>query len=1064
MFESVNQASDSEGHSFGAALLITTTTTSTTGSDKYGPLWRKCLLYVGICITFKKTRQTYAPLPQEPPAASEEFDGTSSVIQFQDDHVIDVDHSENEVDEEELPLETVAKIVKEEDFNSLTRLGGVDRVVARLRRSNNLEDRNDGGQDQQAWNTKENPYQKGFFPFFLKACGSCTNVLLLVSAGLSFATGIMEQGRKDGWHDGVAILAALVLLIAFPSVGNFLHERKKVRKLLKNMEKLEVKVERSGGQRQWIAINDVVVGDIVCLEKDDGVPADGLLVRGEGLVLDGGLKTKIKNRDQNPFLFSGSKVIQGHGRMFVTSVGEDTAMGKPLSLVRHEPNEKTVFQGRIKKPHTYMDTISLCVTVLIGLVVLIRLLHGNNSNSKASPDLKGNVSVDMMMNIFEKISQKSKGKIWILTSALTAVVIGIQHGMPFVITISLCCWKKTVQLSGAHLHNLSACGTMGLVNDMYIDVTGGLMCERVEVSKLFVGEKYIKIDGDSETSQVVRETLKQGIDVSVLVSKISVSPTNNDLFISWAKPISSLNVKLLDPSFKILGHKNCVKKGSAALMRKQGDNEPIHLHWSGDASTILEMCSNYYDSKGKSHAMKDRERMFKQVVKDMEDGGLIPIAFAYRQIEVEELSEDQLNLLAIVGLKYFCKEEFESVVGTLRNAGVSVKLVSEDEVSVVRAMARELGIFRPGSEDVALKGEEVMELITSGRMKESTTVVGSCLPENRLRLIQWSKQKGHVVAFFGGLTRSDILALKEADVGITEEKQSTQLAIEISDITLTGFRSLIPIFKFGRCCYHNIQKFIQLQFTACISGLLISLVMTMVTGESPITGIELMWLNLVMCLLGGLFMVMELKSEELLCNQPAKGNQSLITKDMWGNIAIQVLYQVSILLIFQLKGQAIPNMNDNDVRKTMVFNTFILCQIFNQFNAMDLVKWEVFWVFIQSYSFLVTLADVMALQVVLIQFLASITHFAKLNAVQWASCFLIAALPWGFDWALKRFADIIGSLFLRLTVSYVGFSYGMPWPCLSYLGVPLFTFLVLLALPGLFTIINHDVNVPSGYK
>uniref|UniRef100_A0A2N9FPB5 Uncharacterized protein n=1 Tax=Fagus sylvatica TaxID=28930 RepID=A0A2N9FPB5_FAGSY len=1036
MFESVNQASDSEGHSFGAALLITTTTTtSTTGSDKYGPLWRKCLLYVGICITFKKTRQTYAPLPQEPPAASEEFDRTSSVIQSQDDHVIDVDHSENEVDEEELPLETVAKIVKEEDFNSLTGLGGVDRVVARLRRSKNLEDRNDGGQDQQAWNTKENPYQKGFFPFFLKACGSCTNVLLLVSAGLSFATGIMEQGRKDGWHDGVAILAALVLLIAFPSVGNFLHERKKVRKLLKNMEKLKVNVERSGGQRQLIAINDVVVGDIVCLEKDDGVPADGLLVSGEGLVLDGGLKTKIMNQDQNPFLFSGSKVIQGHGRMFVTSVGEDTAMGKPLSLVRNEPNEKTVFQGRIKKPHTYMDTISLCVTVIIGLVVLIRLLHEIQRK-----DLD-----------FDKCSYSNgdRNTTWNAFCDYNFTVLLEENG---------------TAIRGTP-HNLSACGTMGLVNDMYIDVTGGLMCERVEVSKLFVGEKYIKIDGDSETSQVVRETLKQGIDVSVLVSKISVSPTNNDLFISWAKPISSLNVKLLDQSFHILEHKICIKKGSGALMRKKGDNEPIlHLHWSGAAVPILEMCSNYYDSKGKSHAMKDRERMFKQVVKDMEDGGLIPIAFAHRQTEFTELREDGLNLLAIVGLKYFCKEEFESVVGTLRDAGVSVKLVSEDEVSVVRAMACELEIFRPGSEDVALKGEEVIELITSGRMKESTTVVGSCLPENKLRLIQWSKRKGHVVAFFGGLTRSDILALKEADVGITEEKQSTQLAIDISDITLKGFRSLVPVLKFGRCCYHNIQKFMQLQFTACISGLLISLVMTMVTGESPITGIELMWLNLVMCLLGGLFMVMELKSEELLCNQPAKGNQSLITKDMWGNIAIQVLYQVSILLIFQLKGQAIPNMNDDDVRKTMVFNTFILCQIFNQFNAMDLVKWEVFWVCIQSYSFLVTLADVMALQVVLIQFLASITHFAKLNAVQWASCFLIAALPWGFDWALKRFADIIGSLFLRLTVSYVGFSYGMPWPCLSYLGVPLFTFLVLLALPGLFTIINHDVNVPSGYK
>uniref|UniRef100_A0A2N9HSQ2 Uncharacterized protein n=1 Tax=Fagus sylvatica TaxID=28930 RepID=A0A2N9HSQ2_FAGSY len=964
MFESVNQASDSEGHSFGAALLITTTTTtSTTGSDKYGPLWRKCLLYVGICITFKKTRQTYAPLPQEPPAASEEFDRTSSVIQSQDDHVIDVDHSENEVDEEELPLETVAKIVKEEDFNSLTGLGGVDRVVARLRRCKNLEDRNDGGQDQQAWNTKENPYQKGFFPFFLKACGSCTNVLLLVSAGLSFATGIMEQGRKDGWHDGVAILAALVLLIAFPSVGNFLHERKKVRKLLKNMEKLKVNVERSGGQRQLIAINDVVVGDIVCLEKDDGVPADGLLVSGEGLVLDGGLKTKIMNQDQNPFLFSGSKVTQGHGRMFVTSVGEDTAMGKPLSLVRNEPNEKTVFQGRIKKPHTYMDTISLCVTVIIGLVVLIRLLHGNNSNSKASPDLKGNVSVDMMIKIFEKISQKSKGKIWILTSALTVMVIGIQHGMPFVITISLCCWKKKAQLSWALPHNLSACGTMGFVTVIYIDVTGGLMCNEVEVSKVFVGEKDINNDGDSETSQVVLEALNQGIDVSVLVSKISVSPTNNDLLISWAKRRSSLNVNLLDQSFHILEHKICIKKGSGALMRKKGDNEPIlHLHWSGAAVPILEMCSHYNDSKGESHAMEDQKIKFKQVIKDMEDGGLIPIAFAHRQTEFTELREDGLNLLAIVGLKYPCQEEFKSVVETLENAGVSVKLVSHDEVSVVRAMACELGIFRPGSEDVAVKGEEVIGLITSGRMKEITTVVGSCLPESKLRLIEWSKQKGHVVAFFGGFTASDILALKEADVGITEETQSTQLAIEYSDITLKGFRSLVPVLKFGRCCYHNIQKFMQLQFTACISGLLISLVMTMVTGESPITGIELMWLSLVMCLLGGLVMVMELKSKELLSNRPAKRTQSLITKDTWRNIAIQVLYQVSILLIFQLKGQAIPNMNDVDVRKTMVFNTFILCQIFNQFNAMDLVKWEVFWVFIQSYSFLVTLTDVMVLQ------------------------------------------------------------------------------------------------------
>lgn len=886
----------------------------------------------------------------------------------------------------------------------------------------------------------------------MKACGSCTNVLLLASTVLSFVTGIIEKGRKDGWHDGVAILVALVLLVAFPSVGNYRHERKMAQKKLKNMEKLEVLVER-GKNSQWISISKVVVGNIVLLKEGDRVPADGLLVSREDLAVDEVLKSKI-NHKQNPFLFSGSKVIKGRGRMLVTSVGDNTAMGKPLSLVTDQPNEKTVFQGRIEKPSIYMDMIALCVTVLISLVVLIRLLHGNHSNSNGLPELKGNVSVDTMTKIFEKIALKSKGKIWILTSALTSVVIGIQHGVPFVITVSLCCWKEKVQLSWAHPQNLLACGTMGLVTVIYIDATGGLMCEPVEVSKVFVGEKDIKNDGD----QYVLEALRQGIDVSLCVSEISVSPTNA-LLISWAKKKCSSDVHL--PSyFEILDHKSCIKKGSGALMRKKDEDEKImHLHWDGAASAILEMCSHYYDSNGESHAIEGQKKEFKKMIKKMEDDGLIPIAFAYRKIEVQELKEDGLSLLAIVGLKYPCQEEFKSVVQTLRNAGVRVKLVSDDELSVVRAMAFELGIISPGSTGVALKGEDIRKLKTREEMEEldRATVVGSCLPEHKVCMIQCSKQKGHIVAFVGGSTTIDILALKEADVGIIEETQSTILVKEFSDITLKGYRSLVPVLKFGRCCYHNIQKFIQLQFTACLSGLLISLVMTMVRGESPITGLELMWMNLVLCLLGGLVMKMELKSEELLTNQPAKRTQSLLTKAVWVNIAIQASYQASILLLFQLKGQAITDMNDA-VRKTMVFNTFILCQIFNQFNAMDLVKWEVFWVFLQNYSLLLTLTDVIVMQAVLIHYLGSITQFEKLNAVQWTCCFLVAALPLALRWL----ATGIRSLFLSSFA--MPLTNGMPSPYVSYLGVPFFTIL-LLALPALFTtIINYDENVPSGCK
>jgi Ca2+-transporting ATPase len=901
--------------------------------------------------------------------------------------------------------------------------------------------------DQQVhWNTNNNSDgEKGRFYFFLQACGKWTIFLLLVSAGFAFAIDITGHGLEDGWHDGVAILVAVVLLVAFPSVGNFHHERKRV-KMLNNIRKLEVKVVRSG-KRRWIAISDVVVGDVVHLKKDDRIPADGLFVKGENLVVDEVFNSKI-DRDQNPFLVSGSKVVDGHCTMLVTPVAVDnnTAMSS------HYPNEKTLLQARIEEPSGYNEMFALCVTLLIALVLLIRLLCGKHNGSKDLPELKGNVSVGMMMKIFEKISLKSQGKIWILTSALSAMVIGIQHGMPVVITVSLNCWNKKVQRYGAEPRNLSACGTMGLVTVICIDATGGLMC-----NKFFVGEKDIGNGAvDSETSQVVVEALHQGIGLSALVPEITVIPTINSL-ISLLESKWGPNMEVLDHSFDILEHTklSSIKKASGVLMRRKGNDEKIHhLHWFGDASTILKMCSHYYDCRGQTHAMEGKKRKFEQIIKDMEDGGLGvgPIAFAYKQIEDKKVVEEGLNLLALVGV-----EEITSVVKNLVSAGVGVKLISEDELSAVTPIAFEIEIFDPaGSNHVALKAEEIRELISSGRMEklDLVTVIGSCLPEDKLWIIQQLQKEGHIVAFFGGLTTRDTLPLKEADVGITGRRRSTELARESSDIAVKYFGSLSHILKFGRCSYDNIQKFVQLQLTPCISGFTIALVTTMVSGASPITGLEMFWVNWVMYLMGIPLLLMELKTQEVLLTQkPAKG--SLLTKAIWGNVGVQVIYQVSVLLIFQFKGFG----TIDDVRKTMIFNMFCLCQIFNQFNAMDIVKKDVLKVVVRSYWFLVTLAAVMTMQVVVIEYSGVVTSFVRLNAVQWASCCIVAALPL----ALKSLGDIFKtwySLVLRSADhSNDGFSNRMPRPYVSHFGVPFFMFLFHV-LPGLFATVNQYENLP----
>ncbi|XP_059449554.1 calcium-transporting ATPase 12, plasma membrane-type-like [Corylus avellana] len=1065
-----NQACDhDEENTLGDGLLLTAAaaaaTTTTTGSDKYRRIWRRSI-GVGILVSIKRppygqespqpspSAIPYAPCPQEPETAVESE---------QSQHVIDVIPSvvgeEQAADEDR---NKVVQIVKEKNFNSLKKHGGLGWVASVL--GSNLEAGiDDGSQDQKVrWNTNDNPDGgKGFLYFFLQACSKWTIFLLLVSAGFAFAIDIMGHGLEDGWHDGVAILVAVVLLVAFPSVGNFYHERKRVREMLRNIRKLEVNVVRSGKPRV-IAISDVVEGDLVVLKKDDRVPADGLFVdEGKNLVVDEVFNSKI-DCHQNPFLFSGSKVVEGDGKMLVISVGNNTAMGKALrSVASHDPNEKTLLKARIDEPNDYNEMFAFCVTLLIALVLFIRLLCDKHHRSKGSPmpDLKGNVSVGMVMKIFEKISLKSQGKIWILTSALTAMVIGIQHGMPFVITISLYCWNKKVQIYGAEPQNLSACATMGPVTVICVDATGGLMCNQVEVSRFFVGAKDISNGAvDSEISQAVVEALLQGISVSVLVTdEIStVIPPINSL-ISFL----GLNMEVLDQSFDILEYTrlSSIKKGRGVVLRRKGSDEKIkHLHWCGAASTILEMCSHYYDCRGQSHAMEGMKLKFEQMIKDMEDGDrLRPIAFAYRQIEDQELREEELNLLALVGLKYPSQEEIRSVVKDLRLAGVPVKLMSEDELSAVRAIDFGLGISTPGSNHVAHDGEEIRQLISSERMENLNlvTVIGSCLPENKLWMIQQLRKEGHIVAFFGGFTTTDTLALKEADVGITVRTKSTELARESSDITIKDFGSLFHILKSGRFAYYNIQKFIQLQLTICISGFMIALVTTMVSGESPITGLEMIWVNWVMCLVGSQMLLMELKSQE-----PAKG--SLITKAMCGNIAAQVIYQVSVLLIFEFKGFG---MND-DVRKTMIFNMFFLCQIFNQFNAMDIVEKQVLMEVVRSYCFLVTLAAVMTMQVVVIEYLGIVTKFVRLNAMQWGSCCIVAALSMGWDLALKLLADILKKWpwdFGSVDDSNDGSSNRWPRPYVPHFGVPFFVFL-FHAMPGLFAIVNQYENLPVAYK
>ncbi|XP_047167617.1 calcium-transporting ATPase 12, plasma membrane-type-like [Vigna umbellata] len=838
-----------------------------------------------------------------------------------------------------------------------------------------------------------------FFKSLLNSykCYRCTILVLLVAAGLSFTIDFKQEGPKHGWHDGVGILFALVLLVLGKPVANFFCERKKL-KLKERKQELEFRVKR--GEESVVVpvpVSDIVVGDTVFLWPGDEVPADGEL-QSDGILFVVELDNiESKQRGQNSFLKSGSKVIGGQGRMLVKSVTTKTNLAK-IGTCNSE--RRGLLERQIEKPISYIDMVALSISVLVAFVVLIRLICGKDGSNADLPEIKGKVSIGLFMKVLERTFLRPQGRVSILTGLVTVAILCVQHGMPFVVTISLKYQiEKEVRNQDVVLNDLSACTTMGLVTVICIDVSGELISKPMEVRRIWMGEKDISMVEGSETEKPVLDMLKLGVGLSVLAPEIYLSPVFNSL-VCWAETTWEMTMRsFTEEKFDILKHSklNSGKEGSGVLVRKIGDSEVLHLHWSGAASAILEMCSRYHDSKGNCHAMENQKIKFGQVIKEMEDSGLTSIAFAYKQTDGEELGQEELILSGLIGLKETSQESIKSALENFRNAAnVQIKLVSEDGIEKLEGIARELGL----EHDVVLEGKQLQDLNEEARLVEvdRAHVMARFLPEDKLLMIQCLQEKGKVVAFIGSRLRTSLTSvLKVADVGIVLDSLSTRVDRDSCDISIKCFSALKPVVIAGRSKYHNIQKFIQLQLTCTISGLVITFI-TACTGDSPLAPFQLIWVNVFVCILGGLMMVMKLTNEEQLAKQPSDHrNQNIIANEIWKSIAIQIV---------------------------------------NLLNTMKLLRKEVL---VQSFYFLGALVICFLMQVVAIEYAKGLSDCMHLNATRWGICVMIGALAWVFEWSMKNILPVI----LNPSTNYSSEFNTSP----SFFLSPSFSFLMLLLLP-----------------
>ena len=316
----------------------------------------------------------------------------------------------------------------------------------------------------------------GFLQFLPKSCNNYTILLLFVCAALSLGFGVKEEGLRTGWYEGVIIILAIIILVVIDSLRNQRQLKQSQRMSGKHkpfeFQRMMVDVIR-GGCLHKVVIGDVLIGDLVRLEKGYIVPVDGLFIDGESLKLDDDLESTIN--EENPFLFYGAKVIDGKGRMLVASVGMNTRLGDLMKQVTHVP-EKTPLPAQIDKVNKGTQIFGLSISILILVVLFLRFMLLKEDIKSSLPDLKEKPkAIKEIMDAIDKIVMKPNGKISTLTTSLATLLVGVMEGIPFVITLAISYWNKKMMSEDseqAFAQEPFACLTMSSVTSICINTTG----------------------------------------------------------------------------------------------------------------------------------------------------------------------------------------------------------------------------------------------------------------------------------------------------------------------------------------------------------------------------------------------------------------------------------------------------------------------------------------------------------------------------------------------------------------------------------------------------------------
>ena len=793
-----------------------------------------------------------------------------------------------------------------------------------------------------------------FLKQLIRSLGDPIIKILLIALGIKTVFLIQDFD----WYETVGIVIAIFLASFISTISEYGSE-KAFLKLQSEAEAIKVKVIRDG-KIILIDVNDVVVGDIILLESGDRIASDGVLINGEVSVDESSITGESKEVYKHPFtsglnpntnneLLRGSVIYHGVGEMFVTKVGVNTFYGK-ISLELQDKQPESPLKIRLRDLARVISRIGYIGAFLVAFSYLFSVLIIDN-----------NFDISRIMVTLSDTSLLFAYFLQALTLAVTIIVVSVPEGLPMMITLVLSSNMKRMLKDNVLVRKLMGIETAGSLNILFTDKTGTLTKGELEV----VGVMFGNLDYYQD-----KERLKSSISYYNVLKRCILSNTNcvyddeKKMWIGGNATDKAVVNYLREKKYNVRIVKQVPfdSKNKYSYTKVLEDNKEI-TYYKGAPEVLLDKCKYYISSSGRSVPFVNKKR-----ISDVIDN------YASKGIRVLMLGVDDgrgLSFISLLFIKDELREEVKDGISLVRKAGIKTVMITGDNKITAKSIADSAGIIN-SDKDIVLTSSELNKM-SDDKIKEilpNLAVVARALPTDKSRLVRISQELGLVVGMTGDGV-NDAPALKKADVGFSMGS-GTEVAKEASDIILldNNFNSIVKAILYGRTIFKSIRKFIIFQLTVNFCAVFLSIVGPFIGVDSPVTVIQMLWVNMVMDTLAGIAFSYEAPLLEYMEEPPKRRDEKILNKYMIHEIIFTSIYSF-LLCIFFLKSPFIHSFfreGRGDIYfMSAFFGLFIFMMIFNSFNART-SRLNIFANLLSNKVFLGVILFIVVVQIILIYY------------------------------------------------------------------------------------------------